>query len=653
MPKIQGYEDRVVAQGAIQSQASPEDFGAGIGRAVEKFGYAGASFADDMNKVYEAQDVTEQHVNMAKARAEWTQTLQERQNAAVPGDDTFAHSLMTDMEEWFAKGSEAAKTPRGRQVYQSLAANMTGEFGQRAVFIQSELAAKDAVNKYDSLADSLGRIAYADQSQVESAIAQGHAAIDDPNGLFSKIPEPARNTFKQKLEQDAKFAAANGFVQHSPDKLLASIAPEMLAQFKPWEHLLKANTAPGGHVKVSPETMAKAPEVIAAAAAKDVNPNVLLALQDGGDKKDLAVQAGDLAALLERYGGNYAKAVAAFSVGTEKFDAVLQQHGDMWAENLPAGAQARVNEVMVNAGMAPSEAPTEVVQPLTEGPVKSTLPFLNGLPWKQVDGLVKEAAQLQGARLSMAARARAEQEHELDVQRDTLMNEMLQKVVDPKQYGTLKQDDILSNKVLTYQQKEHVLALKSARVRELRAGSEGHPNPGAFRNLVMRIHADPADPQKIRSQEDLLSAYARGDISYPELNQLKTDLDRAKDGGTSTFGKRVQDMREAARVGFVNSIQGRVNPAEAITAYYAFTFDLENQIKAKLDKKEDPAVLLDPSSREFVLKPERLKGFTGSAPASMAATAGKVVQQAGAQMAEGTVSASGKYVWKGGKWVAK
>lgn len=632
MPKIQGYEDHVVAQGSINTQASPDDFGFGIGKNMEKLGYAVSDAAEKMYQVHEAQDVSNVHVNMAKARAEWTQTLQERERTAVPGDDTFSDTLMKDMNDWFEKSADSAKTPRGREVYRNLAANMAGEFGQRAVFIQANLAAQDATNKYGSLVDSLGQAAFADPSQVKSVLEQGRAAIDDPSGIFSKIPQPAREKFKQQLEEDANYAAANGFVQHNPEALLKSIAPEELAKFKPWNHLLQSQAAPGGHVQISKETMAGAQPIIEAAAKENVNPAVLLAIRDaGGSTEDAGKQAADLDALLSRYGGSYPKAVAAFAMGTEAFDAIVKADPQTWMDQLPEQTKTYVDGVMVKSGMAPSAAPPAEADMALKTAAASDLGFFNALPWQKQDAILKEAVHLQNARLTTAKQARAEAEYQRGEQQDAILNEMVQKVFDPKTYGTLNQKDVLADKTLTYQQKEHVLALKAARVRELKAGA-GSGNPGAFRDTVLRIHADPTDPNKIRGTEPLVALYRAGSINYSEFNQLKTELDRVKDGGTSTFAKRVQEAREAARVGFMQSISGKLRPEESVSAYYKFTFDLERKIADKVAKNEDPSVLLDPSSREFVLKPESLSGFMGSSKQALGAEVTKVVDRATATL---------------------
>src|SRR6185436_1284142 len=148
MPQIQTYDDHIAPQGGLNVQASPADFGAQIGQATERFGGAVQGVAEEIHQYNTTQDVTNVHVNMAKARAEWTKTYQDRANSAQPGDETFAPTMMKDMADYFQKGAASATTPAGKRLWAQMSASMTSEFGVRAVDTQGDLAAKDAVNKY-------------------------------------------------------------------------------------------------------------------------------------------------------------------------------------------------------------------------------------------------------------------------------------------------------------------------------------------------------------------------------------------------------------------------------------------------------------------------------------------------------------------------
>ena len=129
MAEIKPYEQQVTAGGQTFGRAESTSFGA----SADGFGAGAQSLSAAIQQKNETQDITNVHVNMAKARAEWTQTLKDRANQAQPGDETFAPSLMKDMEGYFQKASDSAQTPSGKQLMARMAAEMTSEIGRAHV----------------------------------------------------------------------------------------------------------------------------------------------------------------------------------------------------------------------------------------------------------------------------------------------------------------------------------------------------------------------------------------------------------------------------------------------------------------------------------------------------------------------------------------
>lgn len=73
MAVIQQYEDRTVAQGQINSQAAPEDFGAGLGASIRQVGDVGMSIAERMHENDVMDEVTLAHQLASKKHVEWEQ----------------------------------------------------------------------------------------------------------------------------------------------------------------------------------------------------------------------------------------------------------------------------------------------------------------------------------------------------------------------------------------------------------------------------------------------------------------------------------------------------------------------------------------------------------------------------------------------------
>jgi len=636
MPIIQPYEERVVAQGVIGTRANPDDFGASVGSALQHLGGAISSQAEDILKAKEAEDVTNVHVNMAKARAEWTKTLQARENAAQPGDETFVPSLVKDLEDFTTKGAGSATTKAGRRLYQTLAANMTSEFTQAAVRIQSELAAKAAANKFDTMKQGFGSTVFQDHTQLPAVQALAAEAIDDPKGAFRNVPQPVRDRYKAQLAQDVNFAAARGFVQKYPEATLQSIAPDQLAQFNPWKILIDANTAPGGHVQISPETTAKASEFTAEASAKGLNPNILMAQNDAaaGDKPAPKDMAASMSFLVNRYGGNYEKALAAYRMGTEALDGVLSANGSDWQGSIPKGVLDYVGAVLEKSGSVASPAP-EAAAPVPATPAAprqpvtdSAIPAFNGLSWEQQDHIVKEGVQLQHMRMTMAVHARNEQQFQLEQAQKVAMDDVLKRIVEPRQFGRITEDEILKNETISWNQKQHAIDYMFTRQRELKNAADTKTNPEEVRRLLLQLYAAPDDPNKTYSVDPTMESYKLGRISTNEMMLIRREVDGLRDGSANGFQKQVQNASNVVHDTFTKSVEGTVQPGIAAEGWYRFKFDMDRQIAAKREKNEDPRPLLDPSSREYLLKPERLQQFmTGAKEAVKGAAKVKAEQQ--------------------------
>lgn len=682
MPQIQTYDDHVAAQGGIAAQARPDDFGAQVGQATQRLGGAVQDVGEAIHQYNTTQDVTNVHVNMAKARAEWTRTLQDRTNEAQPGDETFAPTLMKDMDAYFAKFGESVQTPRGKQLFATMSANMSSEFGVRAIGVQGELAAKDAVNKYSTLATAYGSTAYQDPTQMDTAIANGKAAIDDPNGMFGKIPQPARDKFKQQLENDVKYATASGFIEKGGSKaLLQSIAPDLIQQFNPSGNLVKSNTAPGAKANISSSAMKWAPQVQSEAARKGLNPNILLAQIDaesggnpnaegpmtrfgtakgltqfidstakqyGVDVKDpnsaIAGQAAMMGDMLKKYGGDYSKALAAYNWGPGNLDGALQRWGNDWQNHLPTETSDYVAKIMAKSGSVATnptlvDATPDTTATLATGevaaaqrvPVESKLPFMNGLTWEQQNALVNKSVQLENLQLSMAHKAREEADYQLRKQREATTNNFVDRIIDPANHGGQPTGaEIAGDRILSPQEKQNLVSFQYARQRELTAAAESKTNPAEVRRLMSQIHAADDDPTKTYSFDPVMASYNSGHLSTSEMKLLRTEVEQMKDGTGSSFQKQMQMAREKAYGTFAKSFEAGLpgGAAMANDANYRFMTDLNSKVEALRKENKDPGVLLDPKSREYMLSPERLQSYWPNATTIMAQQAGKTVQAA-------------------------
>lgn len=712
MPRIQGYEEHIGAQGGLNVQASPNDFGAQVGAAAQNLGGAIETAAHEVQQYNATQDVTNVHVNMAKARAEWTQTLKDRANSAQPGDDTFAPTMMQDMDAYFAKGAASASTPQGKAAWAREAASMSSEFGIRAIGIQSELAAKDAQLKYTTLATSLGQTVHTDPTQFDITVAQANRAIDDPNGMFAKVPQTTRDEFKDQMKRDLSMSVLTGMVRREggPEAIMGSISPDVLKTFDLPQKLVNTATVPGAVAKISKGAMQWAPDVQAAGAAKGVNSNILLAQLDaesGGNPKAVSPvgaagvsqfmpataaqygvdvrnpkssingQAAFMGDLLKKYGGDYSKALAAYNWGPGNLDKALSTYGNTWRSHLPSETSNYITKVMTNAGavaptgdtsmsaaaLAPTPVGADAAAPTTPGeaaapvdnsqraPVASTLAPMANLNWQQQDQILGQAIHFKHMAITNENHAREMADLQLKKQRETADANYINRIIDPDNYGGYPSNsEIANDQILTGQQKQSLADYALRRQIEQRTGIENKPNPAEVRRLMLQIHAADDDPTKTYSFDPVMASYKNGDINTNEMKFLRTEVEQMKDGNGNNFAKQANQAREVVYQSFTRSIIGQTDPARAAGAAYAFGADMQDKILQYRKAGKDPSVLLDPSSREYLLKPERINAFlpgvTFDAGTAANASASSTLAAQAAKMAAGTVKDG--YRFKGG-----
>lgn len=271
-------------------------------------------------------------------------------------------------------------------------------------------------------------------------------------------------------------------------------------------------------------------------------------------------------------------------------------------------------------GLVDNGAPELARKKLMDGALDTEL----AAPDKQ--RLIKEADV--GIRMKDTAAERQDmirRRAELDAQQGVL-NAYLSRIINPKSDGgPLSDQEIISNTVLNAQQKEHMLEYKLRRAREMAALSESRTNPAAVRQLMLQIHADADDPRKAYNMTPVMDAYTKGQISTPEMMLLRKEVEQLRDGNTQGFQKDMQNARNAAYTALTRSIMGQTQPELAADAAYRFSRDLDKAVADKRQKNEDPRVLLDPTSKEYMLAPGRISSYLTAGRQAVAGQAAQAV----------------------------
>lgn len=681
MAVIQPYEDRVIAQGAIQSQASPNDFGAQVGQALENVGSAMTNVAMAAMQNEVSNDVTQAHVLAAKQRAYWQQELQNRANSADPGDETFAPKLMDDITKSMTDLSGQFKTRQGQQAFTRISADMASMFGQEAIGIQGRLAGENAKIQYTAQSNALGSIAAQDHTQWKSLYEQGKSFIDDPNGPFAKVPQTTRDAFKQSLEEQIKYDAAKGFARRYPNAVLGSVPAELRSSaqaavanqprpglppnlgadtVKPYDqkkidYIANKVAAPSPY----DDTFKQAAQLynldwrelkMRSVAESNLNPSAQSSQGAGGimqmtpeTARDLGVDANDpkaaifgAAKLIAQYrtqaGGDMTKVDKMYYGGAA--GTAWGPNTNQYAANLAAVRQS----VGLGTAVPPeafSASPSALTAASQDWKKPSTgIDFIDSLPADKFFQIVTEAEHYQRAYDSQLERDRIEQQRVKKEQQDGVMSSFLSRIVNPtlENGGKLSEPEIISNPTLTWEQKQHMVDYAMRRTREMQSQSESKTNPAKVRELMLEIHAADDDPRKTYNTQPVMDAYKAGEISTNEMVFLRKEVEQLRDGNTGGFQKDVQNARNVVYTSLTRSILGQVQPEVAADAAYRFSMDMERQIAEYRKQNKDPRVLLDPSSREYLLKPERIQSFMPNSKVAQGDAAAKVVAQQASQL---------------------
>lgn len=680
MTVINPYTDRVTAQGGLNVNATPDAFGANVGAAMQNVGAAGMELANTLYQNEVTDDVTKVHVEMAKKRAEWQQKIVDMSNQAQPGDDTLAPRIMNEMQKDFASLSENVKTRQGQQTYARMAADMTSMFGQEAIGIQSRLDGEFAKNQYKDLVGSLGTVAAQDHTQVQSLVNQALAAIDDPNGRFAKVPETTREAFRKSVKEEIEYDAAKGFVRRFPNAALGSIPTDVRSK-------VQANIAnpptPGlppnlGASVVKPynqsnidtiaKTVAQPSEFdktfqaaaqlynidwrelkMRAVAESGLNPRATSQQGAGGIMQftpemaaQLKVNSADpnasifaAARLLSDYrtkaNGDMSKVDMMYYGG---------ESGTAWGANTKQYA-ANLAAVRAATGLGSAVDPASFAANPTDATGKAVdwkkpttgIGFIDNLPADKFFAVLSEAEHYQRAYDSMSERNRMEKKYNDQVAQEATMDGFYQRIINPTQDNGGKLDEItvIQNPLLTSQQKQHIIDTMSARTRELTSRAD-RSNPETVRALTLRIHAPDGDPTKIFNDEPIYAALKDGQISTAEFKYLQNDVRALKDGSTNGFQKDVNNARNTVFRTLQQNVQLQAMemaaPGTIADISYRFDRDMEKQIEAYRKENKDPRVLLDPNSRDYLLRPGRIQSFFPNSQATLSNSASQVVASA-------------------------
>jgi hypothetical protein len=219
MPTIREYSSQTqVAQGVGVSG------GFDIGGVLDDVGAKLQQASARMKDTQQRQEVSDVQVKLAQARAEWLLELKKRAAEAPSGDPTFAETFNDDFAGYLAKVGQDYGTQAGQLAWKTGAAELSAQFYESAGSYQIESAGKKAKIDYLTALDLNRNVLQHEPSQYEAVLQSTLAALDDPSGMYAKMPADVREQLKRDTKADLGLSAFQGLAAQNPREALRQLS---------------------------------------------------------------------------------------------------------------------------------------------------------------------------------------------------------------------------------------------------------------------------------------------------------------------------------------------------------------------------------------------------------------------------------------------
>jgi hypothetical protein len=207
-------------------QASAADFGgvglAQIGEAVSTVGQSAAHAQRILQYNKSLQEVTAADMEINKANADLTIQLHTMARDWKPGDaditDTF-DGLVKQRFELIgigADGSNRFETAQAQQHFDKRAAHLVSQFTVETANQQAHLSGRQAVQDHRQMVDVGSNLLQLHPAYFDSTRQEMADAINNPNGMYSRIPATERAKMIREGEEQLATAAVLGQIRQTP-----------------------------------------------------------------------------------------------------------------------------------------------------------------------------------------------------------------------------------------------------------------------------------------------------------------------------------------------------------------------------------------------------------------------------------------------------
>jgi hypothetical protein len=401
MPRIDPYVNSEMPSGGISAQASPADFGAQIGSAMENVGSSVDRLGNEVYRVQDEQGRLQAAIDIEHVKFQAQKWYDEQKSKLDPINDPDYANKLDGLQDQFTSYLQDThqqymdKSPSKlySRVFNSHMATLTWSMANsvRQDIAQSSgaaLSAKatelgrvglDSIQE-DTSPDNLSRVVKEYEQTVGSISVPGFGD-QHKIAMVEQFRNQAANTFYQSYAAKYPEATLGQMGLHGyalPPMKIATTAPIVA----------KAAGGSGFSAPIVPTSAAPYSALASTAGTKyGVDSNFLLA-QIGAESKgnpaavspkgatgvsqfmpktaaqygvdvnnassSIEGQAHYMSDLLKQFNGDYTKAAAAYNWGPGHLAGAIDRYGDKWLQHAPTETQLYVSKIFSSLGGAPT-----------------------------------------------------------------------------------------------------------------------------------------------------------------------------------------------------------------------------------------------------------------------------------------------------------
>lgn len=218
MPRIPTYQSDTTGETNLPSpQANQRGYGFGSGLSDLASGLN--DVANTLHDAEQRQEVSDVATQTALLRGKKTAELDTTASTAEAGTDIVS-PFMEGLTNELATMGGKFKTKAGQDAFLRSSAELTSQFLDGATKYQIHSAGVKAVNDFKATENANIGTLMRDPTQFDSILKETDAALNDPAGMFAKMPGDKRAELGLASKEQYALAAARGIIRLNPQMAL-------------------------------------------------------------------------------------------------------------------------------------------------------------------------------------------------------------------------------------------------------------------------------------------------------------------------------------------------------------------------------------------------------------------------------------------------